>query len=94
MLVITVITCHMLIIQQTDTLTQDYFMQSSSSEAVSTKRKPKFIRKSPNTVDVNAHAVQQEQQSQLGAVTDKQTLRTFLSGSQCLTGVGLQIPQS
>ncbi|BFZ11530.1 hypothetical protein BsWGS_14572 [Bradybaena similaris] len=62
---------------------QDYFMQLSSSEATSTKRKPRFIRKGPDTANANA---QQEQQSQLGAVTDKQTLRTFLSGSQCLTG--------
>ncbi|XP_059173350.1 endoplasmic reticulum lectin 1-like isoform X2 [Physella acuta] len=60
---------------------QDYFNQEPVEQ-----RKPKFIHKKKQSENPVEPKVPQDQQSQLGALTDKQTLRDILSGSQCLRG--------
>ncbi|CAG5124638.1 unnamed protein product, partial [Candidula unifasciata] len=66
---------------------QDYIMQSTSTEAPGSSRQNKLHRKQPViSGQVGEPSVQPDQQSALGAVTDKQTLRGFLTGSQCLIG--------
>ncbi|CAL1534604.1 unnamed protein product [Lymnaea stagnalis] len=50
-------------------------------------RKPRFIRKPPTgEKDAAELKALEEQQSRLSDITDKQTLRAFLTGSQCLRG--------
>ncbi|KAH9519552.1 Endoplasmic reticulum lectin 1 [Bulinus truncatus] len=62
------------------TVGKDYIIEDNPVE----ERKPQFIRKQPQ--EKEAPKMQPDPQSQLGALTDKQTLRDFLTGSQCLRG--------
>ncbi|KAK0056956.1 endoplasmic reticulum lectin 1 [Biomphalaria pfeifferi] len=63
------------------TASQDYMNEVNVLE----ERKPKFIRKHPEDKE-DVQKLPPDPQSQLGALTDKQTLLNILTGSQCLRG--------
>lgn len=62
------------------------FLSQEAPKSTEEERRPVFHFKQPGKKDPTEQKALEEQQARLSAVTDKQTLRAFLTGSQCLRG--------
>ena len=66
---------------------QRYKTTPDTEEQSEEPRQQKFFKKTPADEEAASIKTQEDPRSALSSLTDKQTMRNILTGSQCLQGV-------